>query len=298
MASAFCAVAAAAPADDLLKRVEHKYADSAGVKIHYAALGAPQAPLVVMLHGFPDFWFSWRNQMETLAKTHRVAAPDLRGYNMSDKPKGVENYGMKLLVGDVIAVIGAEKRQSAIVAGHDWGGAIAWSVAMYAPQAVDKLIIVNLPHLAGFQRELMNNPEQQKNSQYARNFQQEGAHLRLTAEGLAKLVPEDVRSHYIEAYRKSDFEAMLNYYKRNYPRMDSAPADAAVSAPPPPKVKCPVLQFHGMKDRALLPAALSGEWDHLDNSLTLITLPNAGHWSHWDEAETVTKKMASWLNGN
>lgn len=235
--------------------------------------------------------------MPALAKTHRLAVPDLRGYNLSDKPKGLENYDMKLLAGDVLAVIAAEKRSSADVAGHDWGGAIAWSVAMYAPQAAEKLVIVNLPHPAGLRRELIHNPEQQKNSRYARNFQQEGAHLRLTAEGLAQMVPQDVRPLYIEAFRRSDFEAMLNYYKRNYPRAESAPAEAA-SPPPPPKVKCPVLQFHGMKDRALLPGALSGTWDHLEQSYALITLPDAGHWPHWDAAEAVTRKIVSWLNGN
>jgi pimeloyl-ACP methyl ester carboxylesterase len=101
-------------AADLESRVQHAYADSNGVKIHYAVLGS--GPLIVMIHGFPDYWYTWRNQMEDLSKNYRVAAMDLRGYNLSDKPHGVENYDMKLLVGDVLAVIHHLGRQKAIVA--------------------------------------------------------------------------------------------------------------------------------------------------------------------------------------
>ncbi|MEZ5402873.1 MAG: alpha/beta hydrolase [Bryobacteraceae bacterium] len=272
-------------------RVEHLYADSNGVKIHYAALGPKEAPLVVMIHGFPDFWYSWRHQMDALAKTHRVAALDLRGYNLSDKPDGVENYDMKLLAGDVLAVIRHAGRERAVVAGHDWGGAIAWSVAMFAPQAVERLIVVNLPHPRGLGRELANNPEQQKNSQYARDFQQPGAHEKLTPEMLAGFaVPESERPKYIEAFRRSSFEAMLNYYKRNYPRPPYREPEGDM-----PKVNVPVLLFHGLKDRALLPAALNGTWEWVGSELTLVTLPDAGHWSHWDAADRVTAAMAAWL---
>lgn len=281
-------LSASVSAADIEKKVQHGYADSGGVKIHYASLGS--GPLVVMIHGFPDYWYSWRHQMEALSGEYQVVAIDQRGYNLSDKPKGVENYDMKLLVGDVVAVIKHLGKEKAIVAGHDWGGAVAWSLATYVPQVVDRLIIVNLPHMNGLRRELATNPEQQKNSQYARNFQREGAHLKLTAEGLAGLVPEAERAKYIEAYKRSDFEAMLNYYKRNYPREpytnDGAPA---------PNVKMPVLMFHGLKDTALMPGALNDTWKWMDAPLTLVTIPNAGHWSHWDAADLVSKGMKSWL---
>jgi len=284
----FMCLSASVSAADIEKKVQHGYADSGGVKIHYASLGS--GPLVVMIHGFPDYWYSWRHQMEALSGEYQVVAIDQRGYNLSDKPKGVENYDMKLLVGDVVAVIKHLGKEKAIVVGHDWGGAVAWSLATYVPQVVDRLIIVNLPHMNGLRRELANNPEQQKNSQYARNFQREGAHLKITAEGLAGLVPEAERAKYIEAYKRSDFEAMLNYYKRNYPREpytnDGAPA---------PNVKMPVLMFHGLKDTALMPGALNDTWKWVDAPLTLVTIPNAGHWSHWDAAELVSKGMKSWL---
>ena len=275
---------------DLEDRVQHHFADSSGVKIHYAALGPAEAPLIVMIHGFPDFWYSWRNQMDALAKTHRVAALDLRGYNLSDKPKGVENYDMRLLVADVLAVIKDNKRQSAVVIGHDWGGAVAWQVAMHAPQAVDKLVIVNLPHPRGLSRELAHNPEQQKNSQYARNFQLPDAHTKLTAQALAQMAPEAERLKYVEAFQRSDFEAMLNFYKRNYPREPYTETTSPVV-----KVKAPVLMFHGLKDWALLPDALNGTWQWVEQDLTIVTIPGAGHWSHWDAAALVTRRIQSFL---
>jgi pimeloyl-ACP methyl ester carboxylesterase len=279
---------ASAQVIDIDKRVEHGYADSGGVKIHYASLG--KGPLVVMLHGFPDFWYSWRHQMDALSKTHQVVAPDLRGYNLSDKPQGVENYDIKLLIGDVIALIKHLGRDKAIVVGHDWGGGIAWGLASAAPQMVEKLVIVNLPHPRGLARELANNPEQQKNSAYARRFQQEGAHKALTAEGLAQLAPAEVRDRYVEAFRRSDFEAMLNYYKRNYPREPYADNPLLAA-----KVAVPVLMFHGLKDTALLPGALNNTWDWLEKDLTLVTIPHAGHWSHWEAADLVTKTMQWWI---
>ncbi|MBM3737342.1 MAG: alpha/beta hydrolase [Acidobacteria bacterium] len=276
------------PLTDLEQRVTHGYADSGGVKIHYAALGS--GPLIVMIHGFPDYWLTWRHQMEALAKTHRVAAIDLRGYNLSDKPAGVDAYDMRLLVQDVAAVIKANGATRATVIGHDWGGAIAWSTAMHAPQLVERLIIVNLPHLRGLARELARNPEQQKNSQYARNLQQPDAHTRLSAEKLAELAPADVRSRYLEAFQRSSFESMTNYYKRNYPREPYAEPSGDV-----PRVAAPVLQFHGLKDSALLPGALNGTWDWVAGPFTLVTIPDAGHWSHWDAAEQVTRTMVQWL---
>lgn len=283
------APAMAAAVNDIDQRVEHRHAESNGVKIHYAVLG--EGPLVLMIHGFPDFWYSWRHQMDALSKTHRVAAMDLRGYNLSDKPVGIENYDMRLLVADAAAVIRHAGAARAIVVGHDWGGAIAWQLAMHVPAMVDRLIIVNLPHPHGLARELASNPEQQKSSAYARNFQKPDAHESLSAEKLAELVPADARDRYIEAYRRSSFEAMLAYYKRNYPREPyAAPADEPVH------VKAPVLQFHGMRDRALLPGALDGAWRWIDNAYTLVTIPNAGHWAHWDQADLVTRAMVRWVN--
>jgi pimeloyl-ACP methyl ester carboxylesterase len=280
---------------DLWDRVEHHDADSNGVKIHYAALG--KGPLIVMIHGFPDFWYTWRDQMAALSSRYRVVAVDQRGYDLSGRPPGIEQYAMTLLVDDIGAVIKAEGRSSAVIVGHDWGGAVAWTLAMTHPDWVQALIILNLPHPYGIQREIKNNPQQRKNSQYAFNFQKPGAEKTLSAEQLAGWVKDDkARVHYIEAFRRSDFEAMLNYYRANYPRPDQA-ADAADSPPPPapPKVKVPVLEFHGLADQALLPGALSGTWDLVEQDFTLVTIPGAGHFVQQDASALVTATMSDWL---
>ncbi len=274
---------------DIEDRVEHGYADSNGVKIHYVSLG--QGPLIVMIHGFPDYWYTWGSQMDALSTNYQVVALDMRGYNLSDKPKGVENYDMRLLVGDVAAVIHHFGKNRAVIVGHDWGGAVAWQFAMNLPDMTEKLIILNLPHFRGLMRELAHNPEQQKNSQYARTFQEEDAHKTLTAEALAAWVTEEAaRKKYIEAFRRSDFEAMLNYYQQNYPREPYVEDTSPIV-----KVKAPVLMFHGLKDPYLLHQALNGTWEWIDNELTLVTIPAASHFVHRDAAESVTRTMKMWL---
>jgi pimeloyl-ACP methyl ester carboxylesterase len=284
--------ALAQSAPDVWDQVEHKYADSNGVKIHYAVLG--EGPLVVMIHGFPDFWYTWRHQMRALADAkYRVAAVDLRGYDLSDKPKGVDSYKMPLLVGDIAAVVSAEKAGKAIIVGHDWGGSVAWNVAMSKPEITQLLIICNLPHPAGIVREIANNPQQKKNSEYAFRFQQPDAHKALTAEGLARWVKDPAaRARYVEAFGKSDFESMLNYYKANYPKPDAPPPPADLAFP---KVKVPVLMFHGLDDQALLPGALSGTWEWVEKDLTLVTIPGASHFVQQDAAQTVSDTMVDWL---
>jgi pimeloyl-ACP methyl ester carboxylesterase len=285
-----CLTGWSATGADLEKTVEHHYADNNGVKIHYVTKGS--GPLVVMIHGWPDFWYTWRDQIEALSPHYKVAAMDLRGFNLSDKPKGVENYSMKLLVSDVAAVIKDAGGSSAIVIGHDWGGMISWSVAMYAPQLVSRLVILNLPHPRALNRELVHNPEQQKNSQYARNNQQPDAASKLTAEGLARWVTDpDARVKYIEAFKRSDFEAMMNYYKANYPREPYTEDTSPVL-----KVKVPVLQIHGLADTALLPDALNGTWNYLEKDWTLVTIPGAGHFVQQDASDLVTRSIVAWLS--
>ena len=276
---------------DLMEQVEHRYAENAGVKIHYVVAGT--GPLVVMVHGFPDFWYSWRDQIAALEDTYRIAAVDLRGYNGSDKPEGVENYAMPLLVADIAAVIAAEGEASAVVAGHDWGGAIAWSTAMSRPELVSALVILNLPHPSGLMRELATNPQQRRNSAYAYAFQEPDAHRDLTAQKLAGWVTdESARALYVEAFERSDFEAMLNYYKANFPSVSQTGVDDAAAFP---KVQCPVLMFHGLDDQALLPGALNGTWQWLEKDLTLVTIPGAGHFVQQDAADTVSTTMRDWI---
>ncbi len=283
--------AAAASEQDVADRVSHHFADSGGVKIHYVSIG--QGPLVLFIHGFPDYWYSWRHQMEALAERHRCVAMDLRGYNQSDKPKGQEQYDASLLVADVIAVIRDTGQERATVVGHDWGGFVAWQVALSRPEAVERLIICNLPHPRGIMRELATNEEQQRNSQYARNFQLPEAHKNLTAEGLAMMRSRgnpDLRARFQAAFEQSDMEAMLNYYKQNYPR-EPYQEDAG----PLVKVAMPVLMFHGLKDTALHHHGLNNTWEWLDQDLTLVTIPSAGHWVHEEAPDLVSRTMRAWL---
>lgn len=283
------AAASAAPAP----RLEDHYADDNGVKIHYVAAG--KGPLVVMIHGFPDYWGTWKPMIGALSTDHyRTAAVDLRGYNLSDKPKGVASYAMPLLVADIAAVIKAEGRSRAIVIGHDWGAAIAWQVAITRPDLVDKLVIMSVPHPTTFAHEMATDPVQQKNSQYARNFQKEGAEKALTAEGLAGWVKDPAQKPlYVEAFKRSDFAAMLNYYKANYPT--GAPGDGP-GPPEPPPIQVPVLVIHGLKDTALNAAGHSGTWDHVAADTTLLMVPTAGHFVQHDAEALVDRTVKDWLD--
>ena len=274
---------------DVFDRVEHHYVDSDGVSIHYVTVG--EGPLVVMIHGFPDFWYTWRDQMEALEGSYRVAAMDMRGYNRSDQPSGIDSYAMPLLMQDVEAVIRDQGEERAIVVGHDWGGMVAWSVAMFRPDLVERLIVLNLPNPRGLARELANNSEQERNSQYARNFQQPGSHEALTAEGLVGWVTDEaVRGRYVAAMERSDFEAMMAYYKANYPR----PPYEEMSGPVV-KVQSPVLLIHGLDDPYLLAAGLNETWEWLEADLTLVTIPGVGHFVQQDASEMVTRSIVAWL---
>ena len=288
-AASTIALTVTAQDSDMEPSIEHGYATNNSVRIHYAATG--QGPLVVMIHGFPDYWYTWRHQMTALAGSYRVVAIDQRGYNLSDKPKGVENYSLSVLASDVAAVLQQLGQEKAIIVGHDWGGAVAWTLALSQPEMTDKLIILNLPHFRGLVRELAHNPKQQQNSGYARQFQEAGAHEKLTAEKLAEWVTDpEARAKYVEAFRRSDFEAMLNYYKRNYPKAPYL-EDTSLLV----KVKCPVLMIHGLDDWALLPGALNGTWDWLEKDLTLVTIPGAGHFVQQDATDLVNRTMKMWL---
>lgn len=268
----------------------HGFADADGVPIHFVEIG--EGPLLIMIHGFPDYWYSWRKQMPKLSETHHVVAIDQRGYNHSGQPNGVDNYRMDRLVDDIVAVVNHFEEERAIIVGHDWGGAVAWQTAMEHPKLVEQLVILNLPHPQALARELANNAQQQKASGYARFFQTEAAAKTLSAEGLAFWVNDvEARKHYIQAFERSSFESMLNYYKANYPKEPyTYNPDADV-----PLIKCPVLMIHGLKDSALLPGALNDTWRYLERDLTLITVPDANHFVQQDSAELVTNRISQWL---
>lgn len=276
-----------APARDVFDRVHDGYVDSGGVRIHYVTLG--RGPLVVMIHGFPDFWYTWRDQIAGLSRHYKVVAIDQRGYNLSDRPVGVEQYDMALLANDVANVIESFGKKKAVVVGHDWGGAVAWTVAMLRPDLVERLVILNLPHPRCLLRELRENPAQLAASAYARNFQSMEVPWGTSAASLAALFPDPaVHEHYAEALGRSDLAAMLAYYKRNYPREPYADIQLPIVQPP-------VLVIHGLNDPFLLSAGLDGTWSWVAQPLTIVTIPGASHFVQQDAPALVTRTIKRWL---
>ena len=284
---------AAKPAPAAAHKLADRYALNGSVKIHYVVEG--KGPLVVMIHGFPDYWATWKPLMATLsADGYRVAALDTRGYNLSDKPQGVAAYAMPNLIGDVGAVIKAEGQKDAVVVGHDWGAAIAWQTVLNRPELVNKLVIMAVPHPAGMAREMATNKAQQEGSNYARNFQKAGSEKNLTAEGLAGWVKDPKeKPGYVEAFKRSDFAAMMNYYRANYPK---GVGETAAPAPSFPPIKVPVLVIHGMKDTALNAAGHNGTWDHVAADTTILMIPSAGHFVQHDAETLVDRTVKDWLN--
>ena len=195
-------------------KINHGFAHVNGIKLHYAESGAGE--LVIFLHGFPEFWYEWRNLLEEFGRDHLAIAPDLRGYNLSDKPPNVEDYAVKAIVSDIKAMFEHfSPGRKAVLVGHDWGGAIAWAFAIAFPDYLEKLVIINAPHPGVFARELRSNPEQQKASAYMLTFRGPEAEALLSAKeyrALARAVfdgasPPDVfseedRARYIEAWSR------------------------------------------------------------------------------------------------
>lgn len=281
----------ASTVDELFENITEGYVNSDGVKIHYATAG--EGPLVLFIHGFPDLWYTWRHQMAALMDDYQVVAMSQRGYNLSDKPKGKENYDFKYLVADVEAVVNHFPQKKANVVGHDWGGSVSWKFTMTHPELVENLIICNRPHPRGRNRELATNNAHKEASVYVRRFASEPGDMGFTAEAMARRYKDDPKLYkrYLEGFQHSSFEAMTDYYRQNYPD-----PPYLVDEGPPTPVTVPVLMFHGLDDRALGHEALNHMWEWLDKDLTLVTLPGVGHNSHLDSSEFVSGMMKNWLD--
>ncbi len=270
--------------------LEDRYTENDGVKIHYMAGGS--GPLVLFVHGFPDFWYSWRHQIDGLVGDYRVVAMDTRGFNLSDAPAEVEAYSLDHLVSDVAAVIAAEDEDQAVIVGHDWGGATAWAFAQAHPEQITALVVVNVPHPAAMAAEMQRPGSSQPAAfGYAADFRAANSEAALDAESLASFVARDEESQrlYTEAFNRSSFEAMMNYYRQN-------PAESRLQQTPTVPVDVPVLQLHGLDDPVLLAASLNNTWQYLANTWTLVTIPGAGHWPHHDQPDLVTQSISQWLS--
>jgi len=162
-----------------------------GIRLHCAVDG--DGPLVILLHGFPECWYSWRHQIAALAPRFRVVAPDLRGYNQSDKPRGVGAYAMSELVADVHGLIEAFGERQAVIVGHDWGGGVAWTFAMEHPEATRRLVVMNCPHPAIFTQHMRANGRQRARSWYMLFFQIPWLPETLLGLGRARLIGDAIR---------------------------------------------------------------------------------------------------------
>lgn len=274
---------------DIVEMVTEGYVDNNGVKIHYATLG--EGPLVILIHGHPDFWYGWRNQMLALSEQYQVVAIDQRGIALSSQPQGVENYAMQQQVSDIAAIIASFKQQKAIIVGHDTGAAIAWAFATAVPQMTDRLITLNLPNPFGLARERANNPAQQEASKLSLALAQPNSAATITREQMLGVVnpsSEIDKERYSEAFSQTSLETFVAWFQANSAR--------SVSAEPPPKVQAPVLAIHGLKDPFILPAGYNDNWTFVENSYTLVMLPNAGHFVQIDAADEVNKVILEWLS--
>ncbi|MFN2587064.1 MAG: 4-alpha-glucanotransferase [Actinomycetota bacterium] len=288
-------------AADAAPEIAHAYASLSEVKLHYAEAGA--GPLVVMLHGYPDFWYSWRHQIPYLAaRGLRVVAPDMRGYNLSDKPKGVGAYRVENLVRDVRELVEALGEPRAHVVGHDWGGVVAWYFAMAHPALLDRLAILNAPHPQRYVRAM--SPRQAMKSWYIGFFQLPFLPERFVSANdfaiLRKLfrhdparrdafTDEDVEL-YVEAARRSDdLRYPINYYR------------ALLRPNPLPALRWraidhPVQVVWGDGDR-FLERSLAEPDPRWVRDVRVRHFPEASHWVHHDDPATVNGLLAEFLAG-
>lgn len=281
-------------ADDLFSTVSHHYAENNGVKIHYVKKG--KGPMILFVHGFPDFWYTWRDQMNELHNNYTVAAMDLRGYNRSDRPEGKENYTFDILVGDVVAVIEHSGVDKVHLVAHDWGAAIAWRVAAQYPQLVEKLVILSISHpKAGDPKTPV--PKEERKPTYADRFVSEEFSQQLTANWFSGWVKDvEAKPFYREAFGRSDKEAMINYYRANFPTLENLDDPEFLNRNREmANLTMPVLVIHGKKDRFASTRAHNNTWDFVDNELTIKVLPEAGHFVQQDASEAVTRLIRDFI---
>jgi len=281
----------------------HRYAEVNGVKLHYVEQG--KGELILFLHGFPEFWYEWKDLLPEFARDHHAVAPDMRGYNLSEHPEQVEAYRVPLIVEDVRALAAKLKARRFILVGHDWGGVIAWAFAAAHPEMLDKLIIVNAPHPTVFARELAENPAQQKASAYFNLFNSPQAEKFLeqnnfaTLQGLIKpwATPADVKEYLADWGR--GLTGGLNYYRaaRLHSHINGAQPEQANTLPPMPPIDVPTLVIWGEKDPALLIGNLTG-LDQYVKLLTIHRIPDGTHWVIHEKAAEVIGYMRDFLGAN
>ncbi|MBE9052695.1 alpha/beta hydrolase [Nostocales cyanobacterium LEGE 11386] len=277
---------------------KHEYITTNGVKLHYVTQGV--GPLMLMLHGFPEFWYSWRHQIPEFAKYFQVVALDLRGYNDSDKPKEQSAYVMDELVKDVEGVIKGLGHDKCILVGHDWGGAIAWSFAYTHPEMLERLIILNLPHPAKFSQGLRTY-QQLLRSWYiflfqlpllpellleSSDYQAIERIIQGTAVNKSAFTPADIDAYKDAAAKRGAIPAMLNYY-RNIFQQSFITKDWGI-------LTVPTLMIWGENDTALGKELTDNTTTYVSN-LQIKYIPHCGHWVQQEKPDLVNQYMREFL---
>jgi epoxide hydrolase 4 len=281
--------------------LEHSYIETNGICLHVVQAGPKSGIPVILLHGFPEFWYGWRKQIPALVEAGcRVIVPDQRGYNLSDKPKGVKSYHVSNLVDDILGLINALEYEKVNLVGHDWGAGVAWTLANTYPERLHRLGIMNVPHPAVMRRFLLRDFEQIRRSWYVFLFQlpwlpEAGlkqddwrgliGSLRNTSKPNS-FTNEDIVK-YKEAWSKPGaLTAMMNWYRALIQHMPTLPDD--------PRIKVRTLMMWGMKDFALSHRMARPSMDYVDEG-NLILFPEATHWVHLDAAEEVNHYLIDFL---
>jgi pimeloyl-ACP methyl ester carboxylesterase len=279
--------------------VREGYAEIGDVSLHYVEAG--NGPLVVLLHGFPEFWYGWRLQIAPLAAAgFRVVAPDMRGYNLSSRPKSVKAYDTKHLVDDIVGLVHERGAESALLVGHDWGGSVAWATAMHHPEVVDRLAILNAAHPRKLSQGL-HHPAQLRKSWYFFFFDLPGLpesvvhanNWHFFRHFLSDSRPpytEEEMAHYVEAWsQQGAATGMINYYRSSV-RQSQKRAEAELQP-----IKAPTLVIWGQRDSYLGKDLAEPDHDDVPNLDRVERLDEASHWVHHDEAERVTQLLVDFF---
>jgi len=288
--------------------LEHHYAEVNGIRLHYVSCGAATQPLMLFVHGFPEFWYAWHEQLLEFSRGYHAVALDMRGFNLSDKPADVKAYRAKHLVEDLRQLIEALGHQSCILVAHDWGGAVAWNLAAEHPEVVDKLVIINSPHPIAFARALRDHPGQIAASQYMllfreakaervmseNNFERLGGMFGQMGRGGGPLSPAD-QALYREAWSQPGaLTGGLNYYRASplYPPSPAGdPGAASLNLDPAMfTVRVPTLILWGERDRALLPVLLDGI-EEVVPDVRIQRIPEGSHWVVHEYPEVVNRAI-------
>ncbi len=284
--------------------IEHRDIVTNGIRLHCAVAGPPDGDLVIALHGFPEFWRGMSGVITGLARAgYRVVAPDQRGYNLSEKPEGIDAYSVDEMALDVVGLIDAMGRESAHVVGHDWGAAVAWWLALTRPERVRRLVVINVPHPSVFAREVRGNRKQLRKSWYIFAIQVPALPERLafgrrTRQRFSRAIAgtanpgsftPDYLAHLREAWAQPGAaQGMLNWYRASVRRRPGRLADK--------RVHVPTLIIWGRKDVALSDSMVQPSADLCDD-VRVEWFDDATHWVLHDEPERTSALILDFLGG-